>query len=509
MNARVLLGGVAVAIVIAAATLYMWRKSDQDSHSTSREVIDGIVQDGSGKRVLYWHDPMVQGQRFERPGKSPFMDMQLVPKYADEGADAGVRISSALTQNLGIRTAGVERTEVSDRVSAVGRIEADERRRYAMPARVAGYIERLYVRAVGDPVSKGGKVAEIYSPDLLSAQQEYLALLGALDLPNADSLVQAARRRLALFGMDEREIDAISKSRTAQARFGVYAPATGFVIELTAREGAQIEAGANLLSIADLSQVWLIAEVSESQSVNLRAGGDVTATLSSASNREFKGKVDFVYPALDPQTRTTRVRIIVPNDPGDLRPGMLATVRLDAASREALSVPSEAVIYTGQRTVVILRKDESFRPVEVRIGTEARGRTEILSGLEAGEQVVTSGQFLVDSEASLSGVLARLSQDGAQPAQMSKGDATERAQFTDVISATGRVVSVDHEAGRVALQHSPIPQLNWPQMTMAFRLADPQLAHTLSVGDVVRFSVRAEPEDGTYVIQSITKDAPR
>lgn len=417
MNARVLLTGVAAAIVIVAAALYLWRADNGDSHSDSREVIDGVVQDGSGRRVVYWHDPMVPGQRFDRPGKSPFMDMRLVPKYADEGSDAGVRISPALAQNLGIRIATVERVELSDRLAALGRIEADERRRYAMPARVAGYVERLYVRAVGDPVSRGTKVAEVYSPDLLSAQQEYLALLSAADLPNAASLVQAARRRLALFGMDEREIETVSKSRKAQARFGLYAPATGFVIELNAREGAQIEAGASLLSVADLSRVWLIAEVPEGQSGLLRPGVEATATLGSAPHRQLEGKVDFIYPVLDPQTRAARARIVLPNESGELRPGMLATVSLSAMSRETLAVPSEAVIYTGERTVVIVRHDASFRPVEVRVGAEAKGRTEILSGLEAGEQVVTSGQFLIDSEASLSGVLARLSQHGAQEAQ--------------------------------------------------------------------------------------------
>jgi Cu(I)/Ag(I) efflux system membrane fusion protein len=415
MNTRALLGGVAAVVVVLAASLYVWRAADHEPHSAGGEVIDGVVQDGSGRRVLYWHDPMAPGQRFDRPGKSPFMDMQLAPKYADEGSEAGVRISPALSQNLGIRTATVERLELSDRVSAPARIEADERRRFAMPSRVAGYVERLYVRAAGDPVSKGARIAEIYSPDLLSAQQEYLALLST-DLPNAESLVQAARRRLTLYGMHEREIELLSKSRTAQARFGLYAPATGFVIELNAREGAQIEAGANLLSIADLSHVWLIADVPESQSARLRPGGEATATLGSAPNREFRGKIDYVYPALDPQARTTRVRIVLPNESGELRPGMLATVSLGAESREALWAPSEALIYTGVRTVVIVRNDASFRPVEVRVGAEAQGRTEIVSGLDEGEEVVTSGQFLIDSEASLSGLLARLSQSASQPA---------------------------------------------------------------------------------------------
>lgn len=510
MNTRVLFSGIAVVVVVFAGALLLWQNADHDSRPASGGVIDGVVQDGSGRRVLYWHDPMVPDRRFEQPGKSPFMDMQLVPKYANEGSEAGVRISPTLAQNLGIRTATVERTQSAERLSAVGRIEADERRRYALPSRVAGYVERLYVRAVGDPVSRGEKVAEIYSPELLSAQQEYLALVSASGLSNTESLVQAARRRLALFGMAEREIEAITKAREAQTRFGVYAPANGFVLELNAREGAQIEGGASLMLITDLSNVWLIADVPEAQSGYLRAGADVTATIGRASDKELSGKIDFIYPALDSQTRTARVRIVLPNENGNLRPGMLATVNLDSMTREALSVPSEAVIYTGERTVAIARKEDMFQPVEVRVGAEMKGRTEILGGLEAGEQVVTSGQFLIDSEASLSGVLARMSQDGAQQTQKATGDATPpRDVPVELISAVGRVLSLDHEAGRVTLKHGPIPALNWPEMTMAFRLADPRAAHSLAVGDVVRFSLRPKPEGSDYVIESVSKEGPR
>lgn len=507
MNTRVLLSAIAAAIVVLAGGWYLWRDADRDFRSPSGNAIDGVVQDGSGRRVLYWHDPMVPGRRFDRPGKSPFMDMQLVPKYADEGSAAGVRISSALAQNLGIRTATVERTKIGERVSAVGRIEADERRRYALPSRVSGYVERLYVRAVGDPVSKGEKVAEIYSPELLSAQQEYLALLNASALSNADSLVQAARRRLTLFGMAEREIEAIMKSRAAQTRFGVYASAKGFVLELNAREGAQIDAGASLMSIADLSRIWLIADVPGKQSGYLQVGAGVTATVRGAPGRDVSGIIDFIYPLLDPQTRTARVRIVLPNERGDFRPGMLATISLDSMTREALSVPSEAVIYTGERTVVIVQNDGSFRPVEVQIGAEAKGRTEIRSGLEAGERVVTSGQFLIDSEASLSGVLARLSGDGARENQTPPSDAAPaRDDSADVISASGRVVSLDHAAGRVTLKHGAIRELKWPAMTMDFRLADPQLSRSLEVDDEIRFSLRSKPEDGDYVIESISKE---
>lgn len=509
MKARYAIGGIA-AVVVLAATLYIWRTHDDDAASETGERIDEVVQDGSGRRVLYWYDPMVPTQRFNRPGKSPFMDMQLVPKYADEGADTGVRISPAMAQNLGVRTATVERTEVGGSVTAVGRIEADERKRYALPSRVSGYVERLEVRAVGDPITKGQKIAEIYSPELLSAQQEYLALLNAATLSGAESLVQSARRRLALFGMAEREIETITRARNAQTRFGIYAPAAGYVVDLNVREGAQIEAGATLIAVADLSTVWLIADVPEGQSGNVQSGATISATLESAPGKEFSGQVEFIYPALDAQTRTARVRIALANKNGELRPGMLARVHLGAKTREVLAVPSEAVIYTGQRTVVIVREEGTFIPVEVRTGAEGDGRTEILSGLKEGEEVVTSGQFLIDSEASLSGVLARLSKQDASNARTRD---TERADApgdsAGLITATGRVISVDHAAASVTISHGPIPELSWPEMTMPFRLADPQVAHSLNRGDVIRFSLRAKPENGEYIIESATKEGSR
>ena len=502
MNVRLVIGCAAAAVAVLAAGLYYWRLAHEHASSADSEV----PRDESGRRVLYWYDPMVPGQRFDKPGKSPFMDMQLVPKYAGQGDDAGVRISPTMAQNLGIRIATVERTAIGERVTAVGRIEADERRRYALPSRVSGYVERLDVRAVGDPVSKGEKVAEIYSPDLLAAQQEYLALLGATKLSDAESLVQAARRRLALFGMAENEIQSITRHRTAQTRFGVYSPAAGFVIELNVREGAQIEAGATLMSIANLSSVWLIADVPEGLSGDLRNGAAVAATLRSAAGKAFSGQIDYIYPALDPATRTARVRISMPNEQGELRPGMLANVSLGSTAREALTVPSEALIYTGERTAVILRGKNGFRPVEVSTGAEGNGRTEVLSGVAAGDEVVASGQFLIDSEASLNGVLARLSRAGAEDTGRRAGDATSTRKAPDeVITAIGRVVSIEQAGTGVTISHGPIAELDWPAMTMAFRLADRQLARAVRPGDVVEFSLRTEQEDGEYVIVSLTK----
>lgn len=284
------------------------------------------------------------------------------------------------------------------------------------------------------------------------------------------------------------------------SRFGVYSPVNGFVLEMATREGGQIQSGATLLSLADLSSLWLVAQVPERDASRIQPGDVVEARLESAAGEVVSGKVDFIYPRLNEETRTARVRIVVPNPRNVLRPGMFARVSISSADREALSVPSEAVIYTGARSIVIVRDDAGFRPAEVRTGAELGERTEILSGLQEGEQVVASGQFLIDSEASLNGVLARLSREG---------ESREHATDAELITGTGKVVNVDHAGGRVTLAHGPIAELEWPAMTMSFRFADPDVVHTLAAGDTIRFRMRSKPEDGEYVIESVQKESAR
>ncbi len=375
--------------------------------------VSGVVQDSSGKTVLYWYDPMVPGQRFNKPGKSPFMDMQLEPKYANENSsdseDSGVAISSQTVQNLGIRLEKVESKSFGESFAAVGRIESNERRFYVVQTRIPGFVERLLVRAVGDPVVKGQKIAEIYAPELLAAQQEYLALLSLNNIDGDNSLKQAARGRLKLLGMSESEIEAITKTGKSSPRFGVYAPASGVLTELGIREGGQLMAGSSLMQISDLSQVWLIAEVPERDAARLKPGLAAEVQLQGLPGEIFKGKVSYLYPMLNDALRTLQVRIELPNKSNRLRPGMYANVVLSGQTHEALSVPTESIIATGKRKVVIVKSAHGYRPVEIETGQERDSSTEILKGLAEGEEVVASGQFLIDSEASLSGILARLS----------------------------------------------------------------------------------------------------
>lgn len=488
---------------------------------TSAPMINGVVQDGSGKTVAYWYDPMVPTQKFNKPGKSPFMDMQLEPKYMEANTEnAGVSIPAQIQQNLGIRLATASMSQFGETLSAVGRIEPNQRGYYVVQTRVPGFVERLSVRAIGDNVAKGQKVAEVYAPELLTAQQEYLALLAyqpgsenanAGDMTfNTRDLAQAARNRLKLLGMSESEIVAITHAGRANARFSVYAPASGIVTELGLREGAQLMPGSSLMQITDFSNVWVIAEVPERDVGRVHLGSEADIQLQGMPGETFKGKVSYVYPTLDNTSRTMQVRIELPNKQGKLRTGMFANIMLAGAQHESIAVPSESVIVTGTRKVVIVKLPTGFKPVEVTTGEEHAGNTEILSGLSDGDQVVASGQFLIDSEASLSGVLAKLSQTTPSVAtEMSmKIDGHNTPQSAQKMpQGSGKVTAIDRKNSQVTLAHDPIPDLGWPAMTMAFKVKDVMQLDTLKPGDQVSFDLKSDPVTEQYDIEHIHKQS--
>jgi membrane fusion protein, copper/silver efflux system len=360
----------------------------------------GMVTSGAEKKPLYWYDPMRPDQHFNKPGKSPFMDMELVPKYADESAGAAsatvVEIDPRMAQNLGLRIAPAKTGTFWQRVDAVGSVALDERRIVTVESRAAGWIEKLDVRAEGDVVKQGQRLAALYSPELFAARQE----LKLAEASGDAALVKASQQRLRLLG----------GGAGASSQSGVFAPASGFVMELMAREGAQIAPGMPLMKLADLSQVWLLVEIPEVQAGWIKEGRNAEARLKSLPGKVFEGRVDYLYPQLDTMTRTLKARLVFDNAEGALRPGMFADVTLfGGAQRDVLLVPTEAVIRTGTRTVVMVAEGEGrYRPAHVEAGPERDGETVILSGLEAGQNVVVSGQFLIDSEASLLGAYQRM-----------------------------------------------------------------------------------------------------
>ena len=461
------------------------------------EPASAPAADGEERKVLYWHDPMVPGHKFDKPGKSPFMDMQLVPVYADEAGDAGtVSISPRVQQNLGIRTAEVTRGNLRAEVVAVGSVAYNERDVALVQARSNGFVERLYVRASLDRVRKGQPLAELYVPEWVAAQEEYLTVVRMQEMGN--DLRDGARQRMRLVGMTDEQISAVESSGKVSPRLTVTAPIGGVVTELAVREGMTIMAGAPLFRINGLSTVWVNADVPENISAQVRPGNAVEAHTPALPGAVFKGKVGAILPEVDPATRTLKARIELSNPAGRLVPGMFATINVTAAARKnVLLVPTEAVIQTGTRTVVIATAGEGkFVPVDVEIGMEAEGRTEILNGLEAGQTVVVSGQFLIDSEASLKGTVARM---GTSPDSEGGGDGTAPTHRGD-----GKVEAIGKDA--VTLSHGPIPSLEWGEMTMDFKLPSAGLPKNIAVGDTVAFEIRAR-KDGSFEIVTIAPTA--
>lgn len=394
----------------AAGILLTWLVMHRRTMAPIAAVSTGDA--ATDKKALYWYDPMVPQQHFDHPGKSPYMDMQLVPKLADTaGADTGtVRIDPRQVQSLGIRTARAERGLLTPTVRTTGTLAFDERAVTVVQSRVPGIVEQLLVRSPLAMVKQGQPLLTLIAPDWTAAQEEYLALRRTHSA-GLNSVRDAARGRLVLLGMGEAQIRAIESSGRAQTRITIGAPRAGVIAELGVREGATIAAGAPLLTINGLDSVWMNAAIPETQIARVTAGSKAKAELPAFPGESFDGTIEVLLPDVDATTRTLTARIVLPNPQHRLAPGMFARVEIASAARsiDSVLIPSEAVIATGTRQVVIVDAGEGrFRAQEVRIGDEADGRTSVLEGLHDKDAVVLSGQFLIDSEASLTGTLARL-----------------------------------------------------------------------------------------------------
>ena len=379
------------------------------------------------RKVLYWYDPMVPTQRFDKPGKSPFMDMQLVPRYAEAGEGAAapaldaasgiagvantgstLAISAQARQALGLRLATVALEPVGAAIEAVGTVQLNEREISIVQARTAGFVERVYGRAPGDVVAAGAPLVDLLNPDWLGAQQEYLAVKAT----GEPALARAARQRLQLLGMSPALVNRVDQSGQPVALQTVVAPAGGVITELAVRAGMTVAPGMTLARINGLGTVWLEAALPEAlagvAAASIAPGQRVQARLPALPGQVLTGRVTAILPEANRETHTLRLRIELPNPGQRLRAGMFAQVSLQAARRDALVVPAEGVIRTGRRALVYLAEPGGrFRPVEIEIGEQIDDRIVIRSGLVAGQQIVASGQFLIDSEASLQGVLAR------------------------------------------------------------------------------------------------------
>ena len=400
------------------------------SHSNARPAANGPATTET-KRAMYWYDPMVPTTHFDKPGKSPFMDMQLVPKYANgDGATTGsVRIDASTVQNLGMRTAMVEVGSLAGGLRVPGTIGWDLRETTAVSARADGVIDKLYVRAPFVRVRAGQPLASLIAPEWNAAAQEYLAL-DASTSADARALRSAAQDRLRSLGMDAAQIRGAGRGGL---RIVLRAPTDGVVSALDVREGQRVNAGMPIMTINGLHSVWLEAAIPQARSGGIAAGTPVQATVSARPGETFRGRVEALLPDIDVTTRTQRARIVLDNPHETLAPGMFAELQLQSAKGRPIPlVPDEALIATGDATRVIVAEDGGhFRPVAVRTGLSSGGKTEILAGLKGGERVVVSGQFLIDSEASLSGALERLppALDAAMP--MQDGQVPQNPSHTD------------------------------------------------------------------------------
>jgi Cu(I)/Ag(I) efflux system membrane fusion protein len=362
-------------------------------------------------------------QRFDKPGRSPFMDMDLIPKYADEGAGGesapgpmgsnaspSVTLSGAVVQNMGVRTTKVERGALWKHIRTVGRVEYDETRLAHVHPRAAGWIEGLTLRAEGEPVKKGQTLAALYAPDILSAQVDFLIAIEPQGQGARKVKVDKARNLLRLLDVPEAVIRDIEKTGETRNTVPVLAPADGIVTQLMAREGMYVTPGSEMFTIADLSDVWVMVDVFEHQLAWVAPGMKAQISVPAYPGRTWEGVVDYLYPDLDPKTRTLRVRLVFPNPQRELKPNMFADVAIDAGStKDVLKIPRDALIVTGERQSVVKALGEGrFQPVDVVTGMQTDGQVEILSGLNEGDEIVVSGQFLIDSESSLQASFRRM-----------------------------------------------------------------------------------------------------
>lgn len=451
------------------------------------------AQSEDGRRVLYWYDPMVPDQHFDAPGKSPFMDMELVPRYADDaGGEAGVRIDPGVAQNLGVRLATVESAPLTRSVTAAGVIAFNDRQVAIVQARAGGFVERSHGRAIGDVVAAGAPIVDIRVPEWTAAQAEYLALRSV-----GGDLASAARRRLSMLGMPSSLIERVERDGAPRSVVTVTAPIAGAITQLDIRAGMTIVQGAPLATINGVSPVWLVVSLAQADAGVARRGGRVVAHTPAYPGEDFAGRIESVLPAADPATRTVEARIALPNADGRLRPGMTADAEIaEPGTRSVLLIPAEAAIHTGQRTIVIVAGENNrFVPAEVELGGRAGNRIEVRRGLSEGQRVVASGQFLIDSEASLTGALARL--EGS--AELGRAAAAASHE------ASGRITAIRAES--VTIAHGPVASLEWPAMTMQFRLERAELGQGLAAGDEVRF--RFQQGASGYVISEISKSGGR
>lgn len=435
------------------------------------------------KIPLYWVAPMDANFRRDKPGKSP-MGMDLVPVYETVGGPGEVVISPEVVNNLGVRTVTVLNTNLQPQIKTVGYVQYDQDKLVHIHPRVEGWVEKLYIKTSGDPVQKNQPLYDLYSPELVNAQEEYLLALNR----NNSQFIQSAQLRLKALHIPDAVVTHINKTRKVKQTVTFYAPQAGYSDNLKIREGFYVTPGTTLMSIANLENVWVEAEIFERQAAQVKVGLAVTMTLDYLPGREWVGAVDYVYPALNPQNRTVRVRLRFDNAEKILKPNMFAQVIIHAESNDMkLVVPNEAVIRTGSQNRVVLALEQGrFKSIAVKLGASDDVHTQVLEGLQQGDVIVSSAQFLLDSESSKTSDFMRMQSHTEKPAS---------------VWVEARIEEVMVDMGMVKLTHQPIEEWDWPVMTMMFPVNDSVDIGKLKEG--LTLHVEISETDDTWVLSGI------
>ena len=461
----------------------------------------------SEKQVLYWVAPMDPNYQRDKPGKSP-MGMDLIPVYDDGNATGSiVTIAPEVVQNLGVRTAVAEHSKLWRGIDTVGYVDYDESKVSHIHLRTEGWIENLVVRSEGERVKKGERLFNFYSPELVNAQEEYVQTLRE----NNKSLASASAERLIALGVSKSQIAGLRKNRKVRQYISIYAPQDGVVSALPVREGMFVTPAMRVMTLADLSSIWLLAEIFERQTAWVKEGHPAEVRVSYLPGQIWKGKVEYIYPSLDAITRTLKVRLRFDNPDELLKPNMYANVKIfGGAKNEVIVIPLEALIRSGRDERVILAfGDGRFEARQVTTGIESGQWVEIKTGIDEGDKVVVSGQFLIDSEASLRASFTRMSKNevsdvmDADMNMTDKDSVDKKGVETKIIEAAGVVQVLKPEEGVINLKHEPIDALGWPAMTMDFSLVEGVNIEGLQVDDTVTFML--EEVDDRYLISRIDK----
>lgn len=514
---------IAIMVVAAAvlATGYWWGNSRSSPSAVNSSLALSPQEETKGepkRKILYYRNPMGHPDTSPVPKKDS-MGMDYLPVYeGEEPSDAsGVKISTEKIQKLGVKTEVAALRKLTRTVRAVATVQPDERRLHKVAPRFEGWIQRLYVNTTGQAVKKGDALMDVYSPELITAQHEYVVARkgmravaeGSPEVEAAmERLGESALQRLRNWDISDADLESLWQEGQPKHLVTLRAPVSGVVLEKSVTQGQRFAPGEVLYQIADLSKVWMLVDVFEQDLALVHRGQSATVRMVAYPDKIFNGEVTFIYPTVMPETRTAKVRIELPNNQGLLKPAMYGRVELASflGKDKVLTVPESAVLDKGAQQLVLVALGEGrFEPRTIKLGMYADDYVEVLEGLTAGEAVVVSANFLIDAESNLKAALGGFSNHPAgspEGNEQVKSGVSAAAAGSTSHRGKGSIEAMDWAQATITIAHGPIGSLNWPAMTMDFHARDPALLRALKPGQKVDFEI-VEESAGEYVIVRI------